>query len=98
VSALSAALAALVVTACASSGSWAWRRADGSVDSGQLRDDIAQCEEYRQVAEQKGPDAQFAPRAYGEWGNSSFEYCMGQKHWRLQYVTPGSHPAGGARP
>jgi hypothetical protein len=91
VKALVAMLAFFGVVACASSGQWAWRRHDGSVDPKELAADIDACEAYRETTEAgRGPRNQFSARGYGDWGNSAFEFCMERKKWELEYVKGGA--------
>ena len=78
---------ALVGMIACSSGGWAWRRADGSYDPKQLDEDIDACEEYRRIAEMRGPFTySFGARPRGGWGSPEFEFCMSQRDWKLQYV------------
>lgn len=64
-----------------------WRLPDGSHDSGRLAQDVRACEEYTAVVEDEGPfRAPVGARAYGGWGNFTFERCMHVKGWVLTSV------------
>jgi hypothetical protein len=82
------AIAALggALAACASlHGRLDWRRADGTVDPVELRDDVYACEEYTAANDDREFRAENA-RAWGGWGNSTFEWCMHSRAWVLTQV------------
>ena len=82
-------VAALVLAAC-SSGSWAWRRPDGSDDPDRLQEDIEACELYAQIAEMNHHEIAWrTARPYGGWGSFPFEFCMHQHGWALRQLRSG---------
>ena len=84
----SLAAALLVLGACAS-GTWAWRRPDGTEDPRRLQEDVDACEEYARIADADGRFAwPSSPRPRGGWGSFSFERCMHERSWELRYVDP----------
>jgi hypothetical protein len=94
----SAAVLVALASACASlQGRLDWRRADGSYDPVQLRDDVYECEYY--TAANDGRGGRFFSgenaRAWGGWGNRTFEWCMQRKAWVLTNVDAGGAAGDG---
>lgn len=64
-----------------------WRFPDGSYDPERLAEDIYACEEYTAIADDHDFVTSRGARAYGGWGNFTFEYCMNKKGWALTRVS-----------
>jgi hypothetical protein len=93
-----ATLALLWLAACASTGRWEWRRPDGSHDDEELRVDVHACEDYAMIADSGVTfRGSLGARPVGGWGNTSLEFCMHERNWKLEYVH-GDRGGGGAAP
>lgn len=88
-SALSVAIFFLV--ACSTQpGLWQWQHRDTGYAEKYRARDIYQCERY---SLENGMDDDLhelkMTREYGGWGDFDFEFCMQERGWHLEFVTPG---------
>lgn len=81
------ALFVLLLSGCLSkTTSWTWVHPDAEYAELNREKDIDDCEE---VALEQGigrPMRLQTARSHGDWGDSNFEFCMGQRDWKLQQI------------
>lgn len=80
-------ICALLLSACsAPSGTWKWRHPDAGYEEKYRARDIHECEQYALEADMNGKRQLLRPaRDYGGWGNFSFEFCMQERGWSLEF-------------
>ncbi len=66
-------------------GTWVWRHSDPHSQIYKSRD-IAQCEQYAGIENMGAPGEIHTARDYGGWGDFSFEFCMQERGWDLQFI------------
>lgn len=77
----------LLFTACTPRpGLWTWHHPDPAYAEKYRARDVEECEEYALDAEMDGRRHLLRPaRDYGGWGDFSFEFCMEERGWKLEF-------------